>query len=160
MRENCCIQTVPTLGTHRPVLQLLSLPTSFAAAPLGFFHCSFKPHVACPPRTPELSLTRPQPPRQVGPAPAPRSQNSFPLGKPLKLVTHPAAPRGSNGRASPCRRMRWDNLGVRRSRVCTGEQWEVPSPLGPRHILGFSQLRGVPSPWDSARVWRSSCETH
>lgn len=50
--ENCYTQTVPTRGTSRPLLQLLPLGTSFAAAPLAFFHCRFKPHVACPPPEP------------------------------------------------------------------------------------------------------------
>lgn len=168
MRGDCYSQAVPTLGTVWPLPRRSSLPTSFAAVPLGFFHCAFKPDVACvcvcvP--SPELSLTLLQPPRQVGAAPTPRSQNSFPLGKPPNPVTHPAAPWVPNGRARPRRRMRRENLGVRRSGVYMGERWEVPSLLGPHLLPGAPRLsgstcRGVLSPWGSARVWRSSCETH
>lgn len=46
-------QPVPALGTVRPLPRLLSFPTSFAAAPPGFFfHCTFKPHVPCVPPSP------------------------------------------------------------------------------------------------------------
>lgn len=97
-RETVITSLCPCWEPSGRCLGFFPFPPALLPLLWGFFFIALlNPTCRVSPPAPELSLTRLQPPRQVGAAPTPRSRNSFPLGKPPKLVIHPAAPRVPNG---------------------------------------------------------------